>query len=101
MNRYRFTKLLKDENGIRFRSITEYPKIVRKDTDVVYYTKFGDSYSSLAYKHYKDVSLWWIIARANEGFKGNVRLPINTKLNIPTEIGEILSDLERLNNRVE
>ena len=43
MNRYRFTKLLKDENGIRFRSITEYPKIVRKDTDVVYYTKFGDS----------------------------------------------------------
>ena len=98
MNRYRFTKLLKDENGIRFRSVTEYPKIVRKDTDISYYTKFGDSYSSLAYKHYQDVSLWWIIARANEGF---VRLPINTKLNIPTEIGEILSDLERLNNRIE
>ena len=37
----------------------------------------------------------------NEGFKGNTTLPINTKLIIPKEIGEILSELERLNSRVE
>ena len=65
------------------------------------YTKFDDSYSTLAYRFYDDVSLWWIIARANEGFKGNLRLPVGTKLNIPTEIGDILSELERLNNKVE
>ena len=101
MNRYRFTKLIKDPNGIRYRSVTEYPQIFRSDSDIIYYTKEGDSYSNLAYKHYGDVSLWWIIARANEGFKGNTRLPINTKLIIPKEIGEILSELERLNSRIE
>ena len=30
MNRYKFTKLLKDPNGVRFRSVTDYPKIFRK-----------------------------------------------------------------------
>ena len=101
MNRYKFTKLLKDPNGVRFRSVTDYTKIFRKDSDITYYTKFDDSYSTLAYRFYDDVSLWWIIARANEGFKGNLRLPVGTKLNIPTEIGDILSELERLNNKVE
>ena len=99
MNRYRFSKLLKDPNGIRYRSVTEYPKISRKDSDIIYFTKEGDSYGNLAYKYYKDVSLWWIIARANEGFKGNTRLPINSKLIIPIDIGEILSGLDRINSR--
>ena len=43
----------------------------------------------------------WIIAKANEGFKGNIKFKIGEKITIPMEIGEIVSELERLNNRVD
>jgi len=102
MNRYKFTRVKKDKvEGTRYKSTTLYPKITRKDSDITYYTRFGDSYGSLANRFYSDQSLWWVIAKANEGFKGNLKFKIGERVIIPMEIGEIVSELERLNNRVD
>ena len=100
--RYKFTRVKKDKvEGLRYKSTTLYPTITRKDSDITYYTKFGDSYGSLAHRFYGDQSLWGIIAKANEGFKGNIRFKIGERILVPMEVGEIVSELERLNNRVD
>ena len=100
--RNKFTRVKKDKvEGLRYKSTTLYPTITRKDSDITYYTKFGDSYGSLAHRFYGDQSLWWIIAKANEGFKGNIRFKIGERILVPMEVGEIVSELERLNNRVD
>jgi len=102
MNRYKFTRISKDGvKGNRFKQTTLYPKIQRKDGDITHYTRYGDSYESLAYKYYTDTTLWWIIAKANEGFKGNLKLKIGIKIIVPMHVGEIVSELERLNSRVD
>ena len=46
MNRYRYTKLIKDPNGIRYRSVTGIHKYQRSDSDIIYYTREGDSYQT-------------------------------------------------------
>ena len=75
MNRYKNTKIKRDKQlKVRYKSTTEYPSIQRRDSDIVYYSKYGDTYSNLAYRFYQDQSLWWVIAKANEGFKGDIIL---------------------------
>lgn len=102
MNRYKFTRVKKDKvEGVRYKSTTLYPTITSSNSDIIYYTRFGDSYGSLAHRFYGDQTLWWVIAKANEGFKGNIKFKIGEKITIPMEIGEIVSELERLNNRVD
>ena len=55
MNRYKFTRVMKDKvEGTRYKSTTLYPKITRKDSDITYYTKFGDSYGLLVNRFYSD-----------------------------------------------
>ena len=55
MNRYKFTRVMKDKvEGIRYKSTTLYPKIESRDSDITYYTRFGDSYGSLANRFYSD-----------------------------------------------
>ena len=98
MNRYKFTRIKKDKvEGVRYKSTTLYPTITRKDSDITYYTRFGDSYGSLANRFYGDQSLWWVIAKAN-GIRGFTSLPPNTKLRIPSDISEILEKFKQLNS---
>ena len=98
--RYKFTRVKKDKvEGVRYKSTTLYPTITRKDSDITYYTKFGDSYGSLAHRFYGDQTLWWIIAQAN-GIKGFTSLyPNNFKgqLRIPTQIQDILTEFNSIN----
>ena len=94
--RYKFTRVKKDKvEGLRYKSTTLYPTITRKDSDITYYTKFGDSYGSLAHRFYGDQSLWWIIAKANELTNGMIGLSSEKKIRIPTKIQPILESLQR------
>ena len=53
MNRYRYQQVKFDkETGHRKLSTTEYAKIDSKNSDIVYTTKYRDSYSSLAQRFY-------------------------------------------------
>ena len=45
------TKIKRDKQlKVRYKSTTEYPSIQRRDSDIVYYSKYGDTYSNLAYR---------------------------------------------------
>jgi len=102
MSRYKNTKIKNDiYSNNRVLRVTEYPKITPKESDVVYYTRFDDSYMSLAHRYYKDQSLWWVIARANSPFKGKFKFEAGTKLIIPTDISDVMSEMYLLNSTRE
>ena len=96
MNRYKYQKIKKDSSdGRRKLSTTHYAKIESKNNDIIYRVKYGDSYSTLANRFYEDQTLWWVIARANKEFKGNIRPKVGQKLTIPTDISDIINDLNK------
>lgn len=97
--RYKSTKIKLDkETNNRVLKITQYPKITPKNSDVIYYTRFDDTFMSLAYRYYGDQSLWWVIARANTPFKGNMKFTPGQKIVIPTEVQDFLNEFTRINS---
>jgi nucleoid-associated protein YgaU len=97
MNRYKHQQIKKDSDGRRKLSTIQYPKIVSKNSDMIYRSKESDTYGGLAHRFYNDKTLWWIIARANEDDKGNIRPKTGIKLIIPTDISDIITGLNRDN----
>ena len=94
--RYSYTRIKKDKDGRRVLTPTIYPRIPIRDTDIFIYPKYGDRLDTLAFKHYGDTSLWWIIAKANEIDKGTIGLDPTKQIRIPVEINQILTKLESL-----
>ena len=92
--RYAHTKIKKDKDGRRVLKPTIYPRIPIRDTDIFIYPKYGDRLDIIAFKHYGDTSLWWIIAKANNIDKGTIRLDPTTQIRIPIEIEPILIQLK-------
>tara|TARA_B100000575_G_C23126296_1_gene652570 strand:+ start:1912 stop:2256 length:345 start_codon:yes stop_codon:yes gene_type:complete len=76
---------------------TQYPEIIRQDSDVLYTTKFDDTLYTLSYRFYGTIENWWIIARANAPFKARSKFPPGTRLIIPIEIEDFLSEFAMLN----
>ena len=96
MDRYEFTKVVSSKEGFPVYSTTYYPEIPIEDDDVFIFTVFGDRLDTLAFKAYGDVTMWWIIAKAN-GIRGKMALKPGTPLRIPSDIKEILQKIEDLN----
>ena len=95
-SRYSNTKVKRDKSGIRVYKTTYYPDIPIKDTDQFIYPHFGDRLDVLAHKFYGDVTLWWVIAKAN-GLKGKMYAPQNTEIRIPGNVSKVLEDFNNLN----
>ena len=66
-----------------------YPQIPLSDNDTYVATETGDRLDSLAYQYYKDASLWWIIASANNIHNAPLGLIDGTILRIPQNYIEI------------
>ena len=96
MNRYEFTKIKKDKNGRRSYKITRYPEIRIQDTDTFHFARDFERFDWLAYKYYKDSSLWWVIAKAN-GYSHESRPKIGEKIRIQRNIASILDDFRKIN----
>jgi hypothetical protein len=92
--RYAHTKIKKNKDGRRVLKPTIYPRIPIRDTDIFIYPKYGDRLDIIAFKHYGDTSLWWIIAKANNIDKGTIRLDPTKQIRIPIEIEPILIQLK-------
>ena len=73
-----------------------YPKIPLKDSDLFIYPKFGERLDSLAQKYYQDVSLWWIIAKANNLDQAHIGLETDKQLRIPIDIRPIINRLKNM-----
>ena len=93
-SRYNNTKTKINKEGKRVFKPTIYPIIPIKDSDIFIYPKFGDRLDTLAYKYYKDVSLWWIIAKANGLDRAEIGFDVDKQLRIPIDIDPILNKLK-------
>ena len=95
-SRYNNTKIKIGRDGKRVLKPTIYPKIPIKDSDIFIYPKFGDRLDNLAQKYYKDVSLWWSIAKANGLDEAHIGLTLDEQIRIPVDIEPILNKLKEL-----
>ena len=95
-SRYSNTKVKRDKSGFRAYNTTYYPDIPISDTDQFIYPRFGERLEVLAHKFYGDVTLWWVIAKAN-GLKGKMYVPQNTEIRIPGNVSKVLEDFNNIN----
>ena len=97
MKRYSSTRRKIDKSGKRVYSTTYYPQIPVGNSDTFIFTKEGDRLDNLAYTHYGDNTLWWIIAKAN-GLRGKIALEPATPLRIPGNIIRIIEKFRQINS---
>jgi hypothetical protein len=96
MSRYKYTKIKIGNNGKRVFRPTMIPTIPLRDSDIFIYPVYGDRFDTLAHKYYGDISLWWIIAKANGLDTAEIGLDTDKQLRIPMEIEIILNRLESM-----
>ena len=96
MNRYATTPKKIDKSGIRVYSTTYYPQIPIENSDKFVMSKVGDRIDTLAYKFYGDVTLWWIIAKANNLDAAHIGLEVDKQIRIPIDIQPILNKLKEM-----
>jgi nucleoid-associated protein YgaU len=95
--RYRSSKILKTSTGVQYQSSTIYPKIKANDNDLYVISEAGDRLDILANKYYKDPSMWWVIATANNLNDANFFVQVGTQLRIPADASDILNNLYKIN----
>ena len=96
MNRYENRNIKKE--GIRKYASTFNPIINADITDTYIITQQGDRLDNLAWEYYRDPTLWWIIARANNIGKGNLFPEVGVQLRIPENVDKIISEYNELND---
>lgn len=96
MNRYINSSIQKDTNGKRKVSTTIIPVPNTSIDDVFIQTNSIERLDLLAYKFYKDSSLWYVIAVANGLGKGSLIVPTNSTLRIPS-ITNMQRQIETIN----
>jgi len=99
MERYNNTDILTTEYTNRpYYKGKFYPNVPLSESDVYVITTVGDRLDNLAYSYYRDSTLWWIIAMANNNItKGALFLEPGTQLRIPTDINIILNQYKQFN----
>ena len=97
MKRYQYTKIKKNKFGEQVYKSTLYPHIKKNEDDLYIRTVDGDRLDNLANKYYKNPNLWWVIAQANHIGKGTLVIEPGLQIRIPTDLSEIINDLEDLN----
>lgn len=98
MNRYTDNKsnVFNRYDGKRVYRTVRYPKIPVSANDVYIIVTEGDYLDTLAYKFYKDSTLWWVIAQAN-GIKATLKAPTGNQIRIPSNVESIVSNFKREN----
>lgn len=84
-------------DGKRVYKTTRYPKIPYSIYDVYIVANEEDYLDSLAYKFYKDATLWWVIAQAN-AIKATLKAPTGKQIRIPRNIEAIISRFKKENS---
>jgi nucleoid-associated protein YgaU len=97
MNRYDSIKILKTLEGADYLTTTKYPEIPRSTNDYYVITTAGDRYDLLAQQFYKDGTLWWIIAYANNSQQASLVVKPGIQLRIPGNLDTILENYKKAN----
>ena len=96
MNRYKNTRKRYDKSGKIVFGTTYYQEIPLNNDDRLYRTTIGDRLDNIAFSFYEDVTLWWVIAKAN-GLKGKMVLEPGTLIRIPGDVSSVLLKFTQLN----
>ena len=96
-NRYENIKIVKTEEGKRYKKTIRYPKMAKESKDMYIISIQGHRLDNLAFKYYGDARLWWILARANYLGKGDLSVPIGAQIRIPSEHLSIIDEYNSLN----
>lgn len=87
MNRYNKARITRNiENGAlsdRVYQQTIIPSFERDERDTYFYARESDRLDLLANEFYGDVTLWWVIASANNLGKGTFSIPPGKLIRIP------------------
>ena len=94
-SRYRNNGLKKTTDGRVVFQSKIYPNIPPSDDDIFVATETGDRFDTLAYQFYKDSTLWWVIACANNIHNAVFGFEDGTVLRIPTNYIEISNNFSR------
>lgn len=97
MNRYNHTSTSKKWDGKQVYNTLTMPNIPFAADDIYIITQDGMYLDKLAYTYYKDPSLWWIIALANNLGKGRLSVPAGIQLRIPANPSNVLSRVKNSN----
>jgi len=85
MDRYQSNDTKTLPNGTVIYKPALTTDIVTDLNDPVIITGDADRLDVLAFKHYGDAQLWWVIAKANQLVIGNLHVPAGTQLTIPAK----------------
>ena len=97
-SRYQNRKILENPNTKKkYMESTIYPKVEPKDSDFYIISTAGDRLDLLANTYYKDPSMWWVIATANNLNDANFFVEAGTQLRIPADTSDILNNLYKIN----
>jgi hypothetical protein len=96
-SRYRKISELVDTTGVRYYPNVRYPEIPETDEDLYVITTVGDRYDSLAQQYYRDSTLWWIIASANNYDSATLVPEPGIQLRIPADVSKALQLFEEVN----
>ena len=69
------------------------PHLNPVDSDILIITSAEDRLDLLANHYYKDATMWWIIALANNLTDIDLKLEPGTQLRIPTDVSNIVNSL--------
>ena len=97
MNRYLQSNITSRFDGKRVYKTTRYPIIPSYSSDVYIVASETDYLDSLAKQFYKDETLWWVIAQANN-IKGTMKPTIGQQLRIPGNVEDVISRFVRENS---
>jgi hypothetical protein len=95
MSRYRTNPIKKLKDGREVYRSKIYTDIPLRNDDVYVVTQTGDRLDLLAYEYYRDQSLWWIIASANNIHNAQLGIKEGTILRIPQNYIQIQSNFNQ------
>jgi len=96
--RYQNIQVIKySATGSQYYVNNIYPQIAPTNEDSYVITVLGDRLDLLAYKYYNDVSMWWIIATANNLNDANFFVQPGIQLRIPSDLASISNNLAKIN----
>ena len=98
MERYNKIEIEKNTLGKRYYKTVRYTEIPKSVSDIYIVGQAGDRIDLLAQKYYNDITLWWIIARANNIGKGDLVVPLGKQLRIPTNTIKLVTEFNKLNS---
>lgn len=97
----RFTKIKRKKGPKQNSYYTNvvYPEISLSSEDIYIMSKAGDRLDLLAFEFYSDLTLWWVISRANPDKikRDTFMVEPGLQIRIPVDLIRILVDFDSIN----